>query len=65
MNYEHLKAIRIEVRDWLTGNIYSFNTLNEAQVCFNEIKEVSNGYECDVQLLVVLDEFNNVDLREV
>ena len=31
----------------------------------NEIKEVSNGYECDVQLLVVLDEFNNVDLREV
>lgn len=63
---EYLKAIKIlsstfQVRDWLTSNIYHFNDFYDAEAKFNEMVCDAIGDECDVQLLALISEFNNVD----
>lgn len=65
-NYK--KAIKIltgsyVVRDWMVGEVSVFTNYDDAKADYNQrVKDslVGNG-DCDVQLFVVTDEFNNVD----
>ena len=59
-------AIRIltckfQVRDWMVSEVCSFDTFDEAEIKFDELTSESDDHECDIQLLAVVREFNNVD----
>lgn len=68
---EYKKAINILkssfiVRDWLTGEVRTFDSYDEAKENYDETVKASldsNGREgdCDVQLLALVEELNNVD----
>lgn len=54
------------VRDWLTGEVRTFDNYDEAKENYDETVKASldaNGREgdCDVQLLALVEELNNID----
>lgn len=49
-----------QVRDWLVSEVHCFDTFSEAESKFKELLEETKEQECDVQLMSVIDEFNNV-----
>ena len=51
------------VRDWMSAEVHEFITLSEAKSKFNDIKKQSknNAEECDIQLYIIIEEFNNID----
>lgn len=53
------------VRDWMDARTYEFESLEEAQEKFNEIKKDCEGINCDLQLYKVVDEFMSDDLKNM
>lgn len=54
------------VRDWLTGEVRTFSNYDEAKENYDKTVKASldaNGREgdCDVQLLALVEELNNID----
>lgn len=54
------------IRDWLTGEVRTFDNYDEAKENYDETVKASldaNGREgdCDVQLLALVEELNNID----
>lgn len=54
------------VRDWLTGEVRTFDNYDEAKENYDKTVKASldaNGREgeCDVQLLALVEELNNID----
>ena len=54
------------VRDWLTGEVRTFDNYDEAKDNYDETVKASldaNGREgdCDVQLLALVEELNNIE----
>jgi len=48
------------VRDWLVSETHVFDELDKAEEKFDEIIKHSDDGDCDIELCIVLREFNNV-----
>jgi len=48
------------VRDWLVSETHVFDDINKAQEKYDEILKHSQGGDCDIELCIVLREFNNI-----
>jgi hypothetical protein len=64
--FEYEQAVKLlsahfQVRDWMVSEIHCYDSLLDAQNKFDELADENKDHECDIQLMAIVDEFNNVD----